>query len=75
VESVKESLEGDIVGPQSSTDEKTSQGHGQGGEDSSSDDCAWSEDSAVAGEEEGAKAADLKAPTDHGSSLVQECEQ
>lgn len=75
VGSVKESLEGGIARPQSSTDERTSQGHDQGGEDSSSDDCAWSEDSAVAGEEEGEKAGDLKAPTDHGSSLVQECEQ
>jgi hypothetical protein len=75
VESVKESLEGSIGRPQSSTDERTSQGHNQGGEDSSSDDCAWSVDSAVAGDEEGEKARDLKAPTSHGSTLILEREQ
>lgn len=74
-ESVKESLEGGIARPQSSTDERTFQGHDQGGEDSSSDGCAWSEDSAVAGDEEGKKARDLKAPTSDGSSLVLEREQ
>jgi hypothetical protein len=75
VNSVKESLEEDIMRPQPFTDERTLQGHGQGGEDSSFDDCAWSEDPVAAGDEEGEKVGDLKAPTGHGSSPVQECDQ
>jgi hypothetical protein len=72
---VKESLEGEIMRPQSSIDVETLQSKDLGDEGNSSDDCAWSVDSAVTGEEEGEKAGDLNAPTDHGPSLVQEREQ
>jgi len=73
--SVRESLEGGAVRPESSTDKETLHGEDSGDEGNSSDDCAWSLDSGTRGGEEGERAEDGDASCDQEKSIVEDREQ
>ena len=73
--SVRESLEGGAVRPESSTDKETPQGEDSDDEGNSSDDCAWSVDSGTRGGEEGERAEDGDASCDQEKSIVEDREQ
>lgn len=74
VESVRDRSEGETVNDLLSSDKETRRAESVGDEADSSDDCAWSVDSAD-GEERKDKEQDPNGSSDHDSSVARELEQ